>query len=291
MQERAARMKIGIIGGSGLYQMAGLERTRWVGVATPFGKPSDAYVTGMLGDTKMIFLPRHGKGHLLTPSEVNYRANIYGMKKLGAEWIISVSAVGSMKEEIKPGHIVIVDQFFDRTKGRACSFFGDGIVGHVEFADPVCNDLSRTLYAAAREAGATVHMGGTYLCIEGPQFSTRAESNIYRSWGVDVIGMTNIPEAKLAREAEICYATIALSTDYDCWHMTEESVTVDMILQTIKANVAMARSIIKHSIPLIGASRRCKCAEAMKYAVITDKKKIPAKTRKKMALINGKYLK
>src|SRR3990172_7084044 len=231
---------VGVIGGSGLYEMEGLKDVASVRVTTPFGDPSDEFVTGMLGDVKMIFLPRHGRGHRFLPSEVNYRANIYGMKKLGAEWVISVSAVGSMKEKIKPGHIVIVDQFFDRTKSRPSSFYGNGIVGHVEFADPVCAGLSSVLHGAARAAGATVHMGGTYVCIEGPQFSTRAESNIYRSLGVDVIGMTNIPEAKLAREAELCYATVALSTDYDCWHAAEEAVTVEAIIATLRANAAMA---------------------------------------------------
>lgn len=281
---------VGVIGGSGLYDMEGLEEVKSVKVETPFGDPSDEYVTGMLGDTKMVFLPRHGRGHRLTPSEVNYRANIFGMKKLGAEWIISVSAVGSMKEKIAPGHIVIVDQFFDRTKGRPSSFFGNGIVGHVEFADPVCPDLSRVLSVAARKAGATVHEGGTYICIEGPQFSTRAESNIYRSWGVDVIGMTNIPEAKLAREAEICYATVALSTDYDCWHTTEESVTVDMILETLRNNVRMAREIIRNAAPRIPAGRGCKCASALKFATITDRKAMPAKAKEDLSLLLGKYL-
>ncbi|MBI1910605.1 MAG: S-methyl-5'-thioadenosine phosphorylase [Deltaproteobacteria bacterium] len=282
---------VGVIGGSGLYEMEGLVDVKSVKVDTPFGDPSDEYITGMLGDTKMIFLPRHGRGHRFNPSEVNYRANIYGMKKLGAEWIISVSAVGSMKENIAPGHIVIVDQFVDRTLGsRANSFFTNGIVGHVEFAEPVCGNLSKTLYGAAQKAGATVHMGGTYICIEGPQFSTRAESNIYRSWGVDVIGMTNIPEAKLAREAEICYSTVALSTDYDCWHTTEESVTVEMVLETIKNNVAMAKAIIKNAIPAIAGKRECKCPTAIKYAVITDKSRINGKTKEDLSLLIGKYL-
>jgi 5'-methylthioadenosine phosphorylase len=281
---------VGVIGGSGLYEMEGLKKVKAVKVSTPFGKPSDEYITGMLGDVKMVFLPRHGRGHRLTPSEVNYRANIYGMKKLGVEWIISVSAVGSMKEKIQPGHIVIVDQFFDRTKGRASTFYGNGVVGHVEFADPVCGCLSNVLHDSAIRSGAIVHKGGTYVCIEGPQFSTRAESNIYRSWGVDVIGMTNIPEAKLAREAEICYATLALSTDYDCWHTTEESVTVDMIIATLKANVAMAKEIIRNAAPTISAERACKCASAMKYATITDGKKIPAKTKKDLKVLLGKYL-
>ncbi|WKZ32704.1 MAG: S-methyl-5'-thioadenosine phosphorylase [Thermodesulfobacteriota bacterium] len=281
---------VGVIGGSGLYEMEGLTDVRLVAVSTPFGEPSDEYITGMLGDVKMIFLPRHGRGHRLLPSEVNYRANIYGMKKLGAEWVISVSAVGSMKEEIRPGHIVIVDQFFDRTKGRASSFYGNGIVGHVEFADPVCQDLGGVLHRAAIEAGATAHKGGTYVCIEGPQFSTRAESMIYRSWGVDVIGMTNLPEAKLAREAELCYSTVALSTDYDCWHTTEESVTVEAIIATLKANVAMAKEIIRKAVPAIAAERKCKCASALKYATITDPKAIPDRVREDMGLLIGRYL-
>jgi len=281
---------VGVIGGSGLYEMEGLTDVKSVRVETPFGAPSDEYVTGMLGDVKMLFLPRHGRGHRYTPSEVNYRANIYGMKKLGAEWIISVSAVGSMKEEIKPGDIVIVDQFFDRTKGRASSFYGNGIVGHVEFADPVCPCLADVLYGAAKEAGATVHKGGTYICIEGPQFSTKAESKIYRKWGVDVIGMTNIPEAKLAREAEICYATVALSTDYDCWHETEESVTIEAIMAIIRANVSTAKEIIRKAVPAITAERGCKCPSAMKYATVTDPKTIPAKTREDLSVLLGKYL-
>jgi len=281
---------IGVIGGSGLYNMDALEDVKAVSVKTPFGEPSDEYITGRLGGVKMVFLPRHGKEHRLLPSEINYRANIYGMKKLGVTAIISVSAVGSMKEEIHPGDMVIVDQFFDRTKARASTFLGSGVAGHVEFARPVCSSLSEVLYEAAKEAGATVHMGGTYVCIEGPQFSTKAESLVYRSWGVDVIGMTNIPEAKLAREAEICYATIALSTDYDCWHEEEESVTVEMILETIKNNVAMARDIITTAAPKAGNDCSCGCAEAMSYAVVTERGAIPEKTKEDLAIILGKYL-
>ena len=282
---------IGVIGGSGLYSMDALEDVKSVKVTTPFGEPSDEYITGRIGDVKMVFLPRHGREHKLLPSEINYRANIYGMKKLGVDWIISVSAVGSMKEEIHPGDMVIVDQFFDRTKSRASTFLGSGVAGHVEFADPVCSDLSLVLYDAAVGAGATVHMGGTYLCIEGPQFSTRAESKIYRSWGVDVIGMTNIPEAKLAREAEICYATIALSTDYDCWHEEEESVTVEMILETISKNVAMAREIILRAVKSeTFESRSCGCGSAMQYAAVTQREAIPEKTREDLSIILGKYL-
>ncbi len=281
---------IGVIGGSGLYNMEALEDVKAVRVSTPFGEPSDEYITGRLGGVKMVFLPRHGKEHRLLPSEINYRANIFGMKKLGVTAIISVSAVGSMKENIHPGDMVIVDQFFDRTKARASTFLGSGVAGHVEFAKPVCSDLSRVLYDAAKAAGATVHMGGTYVCIEGPQFSTRAESLIYRSWGVDVIGMTNIPEAKLAREAEICYATIALSTDYDCWHEEEQSVTVEMILETIKNNVSMARSIITTAAPDAGNECSCGCAEAMRYAALTERDAIPKKTKEDLSIILGKYL-
>src|SRR3990170_1830652 len=284
-----SEMVVGVIGGSGLYEMEGLKCVKEIKIKTPFGNPSDAYIVGKLGNVKMVFLPRHGRGHRILPSELNFRANIYGMKKLGVEWIISVSAVGSMREDIKPGHIVVADQFFDRTKNRASSFFGNGIVGHVEFADPVCSNLSNVLYGAGKDVGATIHKGGTYICIEGPQFSTRAESRIYRKWGVDVIGMTNIPEAKLAREAEICYATLALSTDYDCWHETEESVTVEMILDTLKKNVATAKAIIKEAVPRISSQRMCKCAAAMKYAVLTDRKKIPIKDKKDLKIILGKY--
>jgi len=283
-----AEKVIGIIGGSGLYEMEGLKNVKEVKVKTPFGNPSDAYIVGKLGDVKLVFLPRHGRGHRILPSELNFRANIFGMKKLDVEWIISVSAVGSMREDIKPGHIVIPDQFFDRTKSRINTFFGNGIVGHVEFAEPVCPDLSNALFNAAKELKITAHKGGTYICIEGPQFSTRAESRIYRKWGVDVIGMTNIPEAKLAREAEICYAT--LSTDYDCWHETEESVTVEMILETLRNNVANAKAIIKAVLPKIPSLRDCKCASAMRYAVVTDKRTIPAKIKKDLKPIIGKYL-
>ncbi|MDX2480026.1 MAG: S-methyl-5'-thioadenosine phosphorylase, partial [Desulfuromusa sp.] len=232
---------IGVIGGSGLYEMEGLTDVREVTLETPFGAPSDAYMTGVLDDAQMVFLPRHGRGHRLLPSEVNYRANIYGMKTLGVEHIISVSAVGSMKEEIIPGHIVVPDQFFDRTQGiRASTFFGNGVVGHVQFADPVCADLSAILVESARKVGATVHQGGTYVCIEGPNFSTRAESKIYRSWGVDIIGMTNLPESRLAREAEICYGTVALATDYDCWHEGHDDVSVEAVIAIIQQNVMTA---------------------------------------------------
>ncbi|HEY5974272.1 MAG TPA: S-methyl-5'-thioadenosine phosphorylase, partial [Geobacteraceae bacterium] len=243
-----------------------------------------------LNGVKLVFLPRHGKGHRFLPSEVNYRANIHGMKQLGVERIISVSAVGSMREEIVPGHIVIPDQFIDRTKGvRKDTFFGNGIVGHVQFADPVCACLSATLYEAAGRAGATVHRGGTYVCMEGPAFSTRAESLLYRSFGVSVIGMTNLTEAKLAREAEICYGVIALSTDYDCWHEQHDDVSVEAIIEIIKSNVVMAKNIIRHAVATIGEERNCACGSALKYAIISDMSVIQATTREDLALLIGRY--
>lgn len=282
---------IGVIGGSGLYEIEGLTDLQEVTLDTPFGAPSDNFVTGMLEGVKLVFLPRHGKGHRYLPSEVPYRANIHGMKQLGVQRIISVSAVGSMKEAIAPGHIVIPDQFFDRTQGkRASTFFGDGVVAHVQFADPVCRDLSAVLADAARQVGATVHQGGTYICIEGPNFSTRAESNIYRGWGVDIIGMTNIPEARLAREAEICYATVALATDYDCWHEAHDDVSIDAILDIIRQNVATARGIIKQAVKALAQAPTCSCGEALKYAVITDPARIPARTRAALDLLIGRYL-
>ena len=287
-----SEMVIGVIGGSGLYEMEELQDVREVKLDTPFGAPSDAYITGTLNGVKMVFLPRHGRGHRYLPSEVNYRANIYGMKQLGVQRIISVSAVGSMKEKIVPGHIVIPDQFFDRTQGkRASTFFGEGIVGHVQFADPVCGELSALLGDAAQTVGATVHRGGTYICIEGPNFSTRAESNIYRNWGVDIIGMTNIPEARLAREAEICYATVALATDYDCWHDGHDDVSVEAVIAIIQQNVATARNIIKEAVArLAKSSASCACGSALQYAIMTHKEYIPAETLEKTALLFGKYL-
>jgi 5'-methylthioadenosine phosphorylase len=282
---------IGVIGGSGLYEMEGLEGIERIRVETPFGDPSDEYVTGILNGVRMVFLPRHGRGHRYLPSEVNYCANIYGMKKLGVEQIISVSAVGSLKEIIAPGHIVIPDQFIDRTKGiRRDTFFGGGIVAHAGFADPVCRNLSDTLFEAARRAGAVVHRGGAYVCMEGPAFSTRAESLMYRGLEAAVIGMTNLTEAKLAREAEICYGIIALSTDYDCWHEHHDDVTVEAIIQIIHQNVAMAKNIIRQAVADIALERACACGSAMQYAVITDKAVIPPETRQKLDLIVGKYL-
>ncbi len=282
---------IGVIGGSGLYEIEGFTDVREVRLETPFGKPSDAFITGTLEGARLVFLPRHGRGHRLLPSEVPYRANIYGMKQLGVERIISVSAVGSMKEEIVPGHIVIPDQFFDRTQGkRGSTFFGEGVVGHVQFADPICADLASVLHDSARAVGATVHRGGTYICIEGPNFSTRAESLIYRSWGVDVIGMTNIPEARLAREAEICYGTVALATDYDCWHEGHDDVSVEAVIAIIQQNVATAREIIREAVKNLGQARRCGCGSALQFAIMTHQELIPAETREKLEPIIGKYL-
>lgn len=282
---------IGVIGGSGLYEMEGLTDIERERVMTPFGDPSDEFVTGTLEGVRMVFLPRHGRGHRLLPSEVNYRANIYAMKRLGVERIISVSAVGSLREEIHPGHIVIPDQFYDRTKGiRKDTFFGNGVVAHVPFADPVCRTLCDTLEGAARAAGATVHRGGTYVCMEGPAFSTRAESFSYRDLGASVIGMTNLTEAKLAREAEICYGTIALSTDYDCWHEAHEDVSVEQIVTIIRQNVAMAKSIIRHAVQMLVDDRSCPCANALQYAIITDPAVIPSGVKRDLAPIVGRYL-
>ncbi len=281
---------IGVIGGSGLYEMEGLEEVASVSVDTPFGSPSDALITGTLEGVPMVFLPRHGRGHRIAPSHLNARANIFAMKKLGVSRIVSVSAVGSMREEIRPGDIVVVDQFFDRTKGRPGSFFGDGIVAHVLFADPVCPVLSECLVEAGVEAGATIHKGGTYLVIEGPQFSTRAESRVYRQWGVDVIGMTNLPEARLAREAEICYATLALATDYDCWHETEEDVSVDAVLAVLRNNVATAQEILHAAVKRVPRNRDCHCARALENAIITDSDSIPTSVKKDLDLLVGKYL-
>lgn len=282
---------IGVIGGSGLYEMEGLEDIEQITLSTPFGDPSDKYVTGLLNGVKMVFLPRHGRGHRLLPSEVNYRANIHGMKQLGVKQIISVSAVGSLKEEIVPGNIVIPNQFIDRTKGiRKDTFFGDGIVAHAGFADPVCHSLSDVLYSSALKAGATVHLGGTYICMEGPAFSTRAESFLYRSIGGDIIGMTNLTEAKLAREAEICYGVIALSTDYDCWHETHDDVTVEAILEIIHKNVATAKSIIRHAVGMLADTKQCTCQNAMQYAIVTERSKISEETKKRLSILVGKYL-
>jgi 5'-methylthioadenosine phosphorylase len=280
---------IGIIGGSGLYELEGLTDVRWRRVRTPFGDPSDEYCEGRLGERRVVFLPRHGRGHRLMPSELNFRANVWGLKSLGVEWVVSISAVGSMRESIHPLDLVIPDQFFDATKRRVSSFFGDGIVAHVGMADPVCGSLATAIEKAAREAGATVHRGGTYVCIEGPQFSTKAESRIYRSWGVEVIGMTNVPEAKLAREAELCYATLALATDYDVWHETHEAVSVEAVVQNLMRNVATAKDVLRRLIPAIGGPRDCGCAELLKNAVITAPHAFPLPTRRRLALLLDKY--
>jgi 5'-methylthioadenosine phosphorylase len=280
---------IGIIGGSGLYELEGLEGARWVEVKTPFGKPSDAYRVGRLGGATVAFLSRHGRDHRLSPSDINYRANIYGLRSLGARWVISVSAVGSMKEEIRPLDLVLPDQFYDHTRRRISSFFGDGIVGHVSMADPVCADLVDLLEVAGREEGARVHRGGTYLCMEGPQFSTKGESRIYRQWGVSVIGMTNMPEAKLAREAELCYATLAFATDYDVWHEEHDAVTVEAVVANLQKNVATARRVLARVLPRIGKPCTAGCGSALRSAIITNPKAFPAVTRKRLALLLDPY--
>jgi 5'-methylthioadenosine phosphorylase len=285
-----AEKTVGVMGGSGLYEMEGLEEIQTISLKTPFGDPSDAYVVGRLEGVKVAFLPRHGKGHRIQPSSLNFRANIYGMKMLGVQWIIGVSAVGSMKESIHPGDIIIPNQFIDLTKGRPNTFFSDGIVCHISFADPVCPVLSQILSEAGKWAGATVHKDGTYLCIEGPQFSTRAESNLYRTWGVDIIGMTNLPEAKLAREAEICYGTIAFATDYDCWHEQAEDVTIGEILRILAQSTKIAKDTIRQALKHLPKERQCICATALKHTLITGKKSIPEKTRKDLEPLIGKYM-
>ncbi|HEX8411058.1 MAG TPA: S-methyl-5'-thioadenosine phosphorylase [Thermoanaerobaculia bacterium] len=284
-------IQIGIIGGSGLYEMQGLnvlyERT----IETPFGMPSDPFVIGEVDGVKVAFLSRHGRGHRFTPSEVNYRANVYGLKLLGAHTILSASAVGSMKEDYAPTDIVFPHQFIDRTRHRPDTFFGNGLVAHVAFADPICAGVSFLMADAGREAGAKVHIGGTYVCMEGPQFSTRAESNLYRSWGADVIGMTNLTEAKLAREAELCYATMALVTDYDCWHPEHDDVEIEQILGYLRANATMAQTILRTSIARAASRKRdCACVNALQFAFLTDRDTIPPATKDALAPIIGKYI-
>jgi len=284
-------IEIGVIGGSGLYDMEGLTVREERTVETPFGDPSDVFVIGELEGRSVAFLARHGRGHRLMPSEINFRANVYAMKVLGVERIISVSAVGSMKEQYAPTHIVVPDQFFDRTRHRPDTFFGEGLVAHVSLADPVCAEMVELAVEAAREAGATVHRGGTYLCMEGPQFSTRGESLIYRSWGVDVIGMTNLQEARMAREAEICYTTLAMVTDYDCWHEEEEAAHTASILEVLRQNVKTGQRVVANLIrrlPPRGADHPC--ANALAGAIITDPARIPAETRDKLEPIVGRYL-
>jgi len=282
--------KIGVIGGSGLYRMEGMTDIEEVKLSTPFGEPSEAVTLGKLEGVGIAFLPRHGKGHRISPGELPARANIYALKSLGVEQIISVSAVGSLKEEIRPLDLVIPDQLIDRTKGRASTFFSNGIVGHVAFAQPFCPVLSQALFEAAIKAEAKVHQGGTYLAMEGPQFSTRAESQLYRSWGADIVGMTALPEAKLAREAEICYATLAFVSDYDCWHPDYDSVTTEMILTNMQKGVDTAKRIIKLTLPSLPQVRSCACASALKDAIVTPPKYIPEKIKDDLALLIGKYL-
>ena len=281
---------IGIIGGSGLYHMPGLSETEEVRVLTPFGEPSDAYIVGRLDGVGVAFLSRHGRGHRFSPTEVPYRANILGFKQLGVEQILSLSAVGSLQEEHRPLDFVVPDQFLDRTQHRTASFFGDGLVAHVGFADPVCPRLRRLAAEACRQAGVTVHEGGVYVNMEGPAFSTRAESNLYRSWGADVIGMTNLTEAKLAREAEICYVTIAMVTDYDCWHVGHDAVTVSEIVANLTRNADHAASVVRHAVGQLEGSRDCGCGQALRHALMTDPKLIPAATRQRLALLVEKYL-
>jgi 5'-methylthioadenosine phosphorylase len=281
---------VGVIGGSGLYHMEGLADIREVEVKTPFGKPSDKFIKGKLGKTQLVFIPRHGKGHRWLPTEVNFRANIFGMKKLGVERIIAVSAVGSLREEIAPGDLVVPDQAIDRTTQRPSTFFGRGIVAHVSLADPFCKDLSERLCNAATQARAKVHPKGTYLCMEGPQFSTRAESHLYRSWGADVIGMTNLQEAKLAREAEICFGTLALATDYDCWNQAAGDVEIEHVLEILAQNVELAQKIIGYVVQSLEDVRSCACASSLKNAIITERSRIPKKVLADLRPIIGKYL-
>ena len=286
----AQELVVGVIGGSGLYEIDGLEDVREVALATPFGAPSDAYVTGVLDGVRMAFLPRHGRGHRILPSEINFRANVWGLKKLGVTRILSVSAVGSMREDVVPGDFVMIDQFIDRTRHRPDTFFGEGVVAHVMFADPVCEEVRRVLLGAAGAGSVRAHDGGTYVNMEGPQFSTRAESRLYRSWGVDVIGMTNLQEAKLAREAELCYATVAMATDYDCWHEEEEDVTVEAVLEVMRKNVGNARKLIRDAVPLLPRERGCGCGEALRFAIMTDPGRIEPEARERLGLLIDKYV-
>ena len=282
---------IGILGGSGLYDMAELTDRDEVTVSTPFGNPSGPYVTGTLNGRKVAFLARHGAGHRLLPSELNFRANMYGFKVLGVEWILSASAVGSLQERYRPLDLVVPDQFLDRTRGRVSTFFGRGLAAHVSFAHPVCATLSGLACDSAKTVGATVHRGGTYVCMEGPQFSTLSESNLYRSWGMDVIGMTNLQEAKLAREAEICYATLALVTDYDCWHEGHDSVSVDMVVANLSKNALTAQRVVSETVSHLPVPRTCECATALASAIITRPETIPEQTKEELAPIVGKYVK
>ncbi|MDH4085915.1 MAG: S-methyl-5'-thioadenosine phosphorylase [Nitrospira sp.] len=284
------RVTVGVIGGSGLYDIEGLTSARSVRVRTPFGAPSDAITVGSLEGIRVAFLSRHGRGHVLNPSEINYRANIFALKSLGVSHVISVSAVGSMKESIQPGDVAVPDQFIDLTKRRVSTFFDNGIVAHVAFGEPMCAELRQALLTAGEHVGANLHRGGTYVCMEGPQFSTKAESRLYRQWGVDVIGMTNMPEAKLAREAELCYATLALVTDYDCWHETEEAVTVEAVLGTLHRNVALAKQILRAVMPAFTNPIECPCHRALDNAILTAPKRISSPARKKLSLLIDRAL-
>jgi 5'-methylthioadenosine phosphorylase len=288
--KKSLQPAIGIIGGSGLYNIEGLEKVREVRVRTPFGAPSDALVVGTLGGVRVAFLSRHGRGHRTNPTSINYRANIYALKSVGVTQVISVSAVGSMKESIHPGDVVLPDQFIDLTKRRVSTFFDEGIVAHVGFGEPICRLLADALEHAGRSVGATLQRGGTYVCMEGPQFSTKAESRLYRQWGVDVIGMTNMPEAKLAREAELCYATVALATDYDCWHETEEAVSVEAILATLHKNVELAKQLLKTVVPALAPARACECHRALKNALVTAPDHISASTKRRLDLLIAPYV-
>lgn len=280
---------IGVIGGSGLYAMPGFAAQEEVILETPWGAPSEAYVVGELAGRRVAFLARHGRGHRISPSELNFRANIHGFKQLGVERIISLSAVGSLKEELRPLDFLIPDQFFDRTRGRDSTFFGEGLVAHISFAHPICPQLADLVEASCRKVGVNVRKGGTYLCMEGPAFSTLAESNLYRAWGMDVIGMTNLQEAKLAREAEICYVTVAMVTDYDCWHPEHDAVSVNDILHNLMRNAENAARVVAQAVADMPAERRCKCGSALAHAIITDKSRVPEATRKKLELLVGKY--
>ena len=288
MNERA---EIGILGGTGLYQMEGFGDLRELKLSTPFGEPSDSLVLGTLEGRQVAFLPRHGRGHRILPHELNFQANVWAMKSLGVEWILSVSAVGSLKQQYAPLDMVIPDQFLDRTRQRKSTFFGRGLVAHVGFAHPFCAGLSRVMAEACTEAGATFHEGGTYVCMEGPQFSTRAESELYRSWGMDVIGMTNLQEAKLAREAEICYATLAMVTDYDCWHPDHDAVTAEQIIGNLGKNASMARAVLRAALRRLPIPRECECAHALRYALVTAPELVPEQTKRDLAPIIGRYIK
>ena len=285
------RAEVGIIGGTGLYEMEGFTDVREVPVETPFGPPSDSFRVGSLDGRQVAFLPRHGRGHRILPHELNFRANVFAMKKLGVQWILSVSAVGSLKERYEPRHVLVPDQFIDRTRRRESTFFGRGLVAHVAFAHPFCRNLSKVMADACADAGATHHVGGTYVCMEGPQFSTLAESQLYRSWGADVIGMTNLQEAKLAREAEICYATLAMVTDYDCWHPEHDAVTADQIMRVLAKNAETAKAVLQAAVRRLPVPRDCECATALRYALITPPELVPAAVKRELEPIVGRYMK